>query len=458
MRPAVPPSVRGGLNDGPRGSIVMPWPINRAMTRSWKDIQLKNITSKSLFQLRGRLLAGVMMALPVAGVLPVHAASAADQLGEKVGTALQKAQTDLAAKKYPQAMADVDAADAVTGKSDYESYTIAQMRAAVAAQSGNVSAAISAYDTLIASPRTPAATREQMALAEGSMAFTAKDYPTAITVTEKYIKAGGKNPQMLTILIQAYYLQHDYANAARVQQAQIDATIKSGGKPTENQLQLLAACQAQLKDNAALTKTYVLLATYYPKPDYWAQVVHSVLSNPNMAPGLRLDIDRVRLESGLVKTPAEYMDITELAMQAGLPQLALDVINQGYSTGVLGHDASAPREEKLKALVTQSVTDRKAGLDTAAAQATTGNAMLTAGYNYVLFGQGDKGIALMKQGIARGPSDVNIARLHLGLAQAAAGQKDAAIATLNSVEGTNGARDIAQFWVLKLNSAAAAAH
>ncbi|EGG78252.1 hypothetical protein SXCC_01082 [Gluconacetobacter sp. SXCC-1] len=441
------------MNDGPSGSILMPWPINRAMTRSWKDIQLKNITSKSLFQLRGRLLAGVMMALPVAGVLPAHGAHAADQLGEKVGVALQKAQTELAAKKYPQAMADVDAADAVSGKSDFESYTIAQMRAAVAAQSGNVPAAIAAYDTLIASPRTPAATKEQMALAEGSMAFTAKDYPTAVAVTEKYIKAGGKNPQMLTILIQAYYLQHDYANAARVQQAQIDATLKAGAKPAENQLLLLATCQAQLKDNSALTKTYVLLATYYPKPDYWAQVVHSVLSVPNMAPGLRFDIDRVRLEAGLVKTPSEYMDITELAMQAGMPQLALDIINQGYSSGVLGHDASAPREEKLKALVTQSVADRKAGLDAAAAQATTGNAMLTAGYNYVLFGQADKGLALMQQGLSKGPSDVNIGRLHLGLAQAAAGQKAAAIATLGSVEGNNGARDIAQFWVLKLNAA-----
>ncbi|GBR19980.1 hypothetical protein LV564_15525 [Komagataeibacter nataicola] len=417
---------------------------------------MKNITSKSLFRLRGRLLAGVMMALPVAGILPLHGAHAADQLGQKVGTALQKAQTDLAAKKYPQAMADVDAADAVSGKTDYESYTIAQMRAAVAAQSGNVPAAISAYDTLIASPRTPAATKEQMALAEGSMAFTAKDYPTAVTVSEKYIKAGGKNPQMLTILIQAYYLQHDFANAARVQQGQIDATIKAGGKPTENQLQLLAACQAQLKDNAALTKTYVMLATYYPKPDYWAQVVHSVLSNPNMAPGLRLDIDRVRLESGLVKTSAEYMDITELAMQAGLPQLALDIINQGYASGVVGHDASAPRSEKLKAMVAQTAESTKANLDTAASQAATGNAMLTAGYNYVLNGQADKGLALMQQGLAKGPTDINIGRLHYGLAQAAAGQKAAAITTFNSVEGTNGARDIAQFWVLKLNAAPAA--
>lgn len=427
------------------------------MTRSWKDIQLKNITSKSLFRRQGRLLAGVMtVALLGVTALP-HGARAADVLGQKVGTALQQAQTALAAHKYPQAMSAIDEADAVAGKSDYESYTIEQMRAAVAAQSGNVPVAISAYDKLIASPRTPAATKEQMALAEGSMAFTAKNYPQAIAVTEKYIKAGGKNPQMLTILIQSYYLQHDFANAARVQQAQVDAAIKAGGKPTENQLQLLAACQAQLRDNAGLTHTYVQLATYYPKPDYWAQVVHSVLSNPNMAPALRLDIDRVRLEAGLVKTSAEYMDIAELALQAGLPQIGLDVLNQGYASGVLGHDANAPRTERLKALVTQNVTERKAALDATAAQATTGNAMLTAGYNYVLAGQADKGLALMQQGLAKGPTDVNIGRLHLGLAQAAAGRKADAIATLNSVEGTNGARDIAQFWVLKL-SAPAAAH
>ncbi len=416
---------------------------------------MKSSKLKSSFRVRGMLLAGAVTALPLSVFLMVQPAQAADELGEKVGKNLQTAQTALAAHKYPQAMAAVDAAEAVSGKTEYESYTIDQMRAAVAAQSGDVNAAISAYDKLIASGRTPAATKEQMALAEASMAYTAKDYPRAAQVAEKYIKAGGANPQMYTILIQAYYLQKDYANAARAQQAQINVQAKAGTKPTENQLQLLAACQAQTHDQAALMQTYVALATYYPKPDYWAQVVHSVLSNQHMAPALRLDIDRVRLAAGLVKTPAEYIDIAELAMQAGLPQIALDVMNEGYGANVLGHDAGAAREDRLKQMITQTVADRKANIATAetqAQQSPNGNALVTTGYNYVTFGQADKGLQVMNAGIAKGPTDLNIAKLHLGLAQAAAGQKAAAIATLKGVGGDNGARDIAQFWVLKLGA------
>lgn len=416
---------------------------------------MKSSKLKSSFLSRGMLFAGAVTALPLSVFLMTQPAQAADVLGEKVGKNLQTAQSALAAHKYPEAMAAVNAAEAVSGKTDYESYTIDQMRAAVAAQSGNVPEAISAYDKLIASPRTPAATKEQMVQAEAGMAYTAKDYTRAAQVAEKYIKAGGTNPQMYTILIQAYYLQKDYANAARAQQMQIDAQSKAGTKPTENQLQLLAACQAQLHDQSALMQTYVLLATYYPKPDYWAQVVHSALSNPHMAPALRLDVDRVRVAAGLVKTPAEYIDIAELAMQAGLPQIALDVMNEGYSTNVLGHDAGAAREDRLKQMIVQTVADRKANIATAETQAQAapnGNALLTVGYNYVTFGQADKGLQLMNAGIAKGPTDINIARLHLGLAQAAAGQKAAAITTLKSVGGDNGARDLAQFWVVKLGS------
>lgn len=420
-----------------------------------RTLKLKTTNLKSSFRARAMLLAGAVTALPLSVFLMVQPAQAADVLGEKVGKNLQTAQTALAAHKYAEAMAAVNAADAVSGKTDYESYTIEQMRGAVAASSGNVAVAISAYDKVIASPRTPAAMKEQLALSEAGMAYGAKDYARAAQIADKYVKAGGANPQMYTILIQSYYLGKDYANAARAQQAQIDMQAKAGTKPTENQLQLLAACQTQTHDQAALTKTYVALATYYPKPDYWAQVVHSALSNPHMAGALRLDADRVRLAAGLVKTPAEYIDIAELAMQAGLPQIALDVMNEGYSANVLGHDAGAAREDRLKQMITQTVADRKANIATAetqAQQAPNGNALVTTGYNYVTFGQADKGLQLMNAGIAKGTTDVNIARLHLGLAQAAAGQKAAAITTLKSVGGDNGAQDIAQFWVLKLGA------
>ncbi|MBB2196706.1 MAG: hypothetical protein ABF479_12470 [Gluconacetobacter sp.] len=412
----------------------------------------------SLRLFRAGLLAGVIAAVPFS-VSSVGSAWAADTLSAKVGKPLQEAQTALAAHNYAKAMAAVDAAEAVPGKSDYEEYTVTQMRAAVAAQSGNVAAATAAYDKLIASSRTPKDAKLQMMMAEATMAYTAKDYPRAVAGTEQYLKAAGSNPAMETLLIQSYYLQQDYKNAARVQQAQIDATIKAGKVPVESQLQLLAACQTQLKDQSGLNHTYVMLVSYYPKPEYWALILHGLITNPKVAPGLQLDVYRIRLAAGVLTAPSDFMDMTELAMQAGMPQLALDLINAGYASGVLGKDAGAAREAKLKAMVVKAVADKKATIaadEAAAATAPTGNALLTVGYNYVTFGQADKGLAVMQKGLAKGPLDPNIGKLHYGLAQAAAGHTADAIATLKTVAGENGARDIAQLWILKLTPASAA--
>ncbi len=405
---------------------------------------------------RMALLAGAVFCLPLS-VSCVSSAQAADVLSPAVGKPLQAAQAALAAHNYAKAMAAVNDADAIKGKNDYESYTIDQMRAAVAAQSGDVAAATSAYDKLIASPRTPKDAKAQMMMAEATMAYTAKDYAHAIPAIERYLKQAGPNEQMETLLVQSYYLQKDFKNAARVQQTMIDETIRAKKVPTENQLQLLATCQSQMKDTGAMTHTYVLLATYYPKPEYWALLLHGLVTNPKLPPALQLDVYRIRLAAGNLTATGDFMDATEIAMQMGLPQVALNIMNQGYASGALGKDAGAAREAKLKALVVKTVEDKKASADSdaaAAAQAPSGNALITAGYNYVTFGQVDKGLDLIRQGIAKGPFDVNVAKLRLGEAQMDGGRVADAITTFGTVEGDNGARDIAELWALKLKSAA----
>ncbi|GBR03694.1 hypothetical protein AOE01nite_29920 [Acetobacter oeni] len=405
---------------------------------------------------RMALLASAMFCLPLS-VSGLSSAQAADTLSPAVGKPLQAAQTALAGHNYSKAMAAVNEADAVKGKNDYESYTIDQMRAAVAAQSGDVAGATAAYDKLIASSRTPKDAKAQMLMAEATMAYTAKDYAHAVPAIERYLKQVGPNAQMETLLVQSYYLQNDFKNAARVQQTMIDETLKAKKVPSENQLQLLATCQSQMKDTGGMTHTYVLLATYYPKPEYWALLLHGLVTNPKLPPALQLDVYRIRLAAGNLTSTGDFMDATEIAMQMGLPQVALNIMNQGYTAGALGKDAGAAREAKLKALVVKTVEDKKASADAdaaAAVNAPTGNALITAGYNVVTFGQVDKGLDLIRQGIAKGPFDINVAKLRLGEAQMDAGRSADAIATFDTVDGDNGAKDIAQLWALKLKSAA----
>ena len=294
-------------------------------------------------------------------------------------------------------------------------------------------------------------------MAEASSAYQLRDYAAAIGAIQRYNKVGGRSPAMYQLLIQCYYLQKDYVRAAATQSAQIEYEIKSGQVPPEAQLQLLANCQLQSSDQGGLTRTMVRLVTYYPKPEHWAQLMHGLRANPNVPPGLQYDIDRLRLEVGLLTTTADFMDATELAVQAGLPVQAMSVMDKGYASGALGKDAQAPREARLKALVEKTIADKKASIaaDEAAAHGMKdGDALLNVGYSYVDLGQGPKGIAVMKEAIAKGGINLpDAATLHLGLAYLATGDKAAAIRTLQGVTGTDGAADLAHLWLLRIGKA-----
>lgn len=408
--------------------------------------------------------AGLLTGVALSGVLaaglppmPPMPAQAQDMLRPVVGKPLQKAQALAHAGQFPAALAQVGIADAAKNKTANESFVIAEMRASIAQQSGDFKAAIAADDALLRSGKVPVAEQQKLLMAEASSAYQLRDYAQSISAIGRYYKVGGNLPAMQQLLIQCYYLQKDYAHAAAAQSAQIEAEIKAGQVPPEAQLQLLASCQLQTSDKVGLNRTMVQLVTYYPKPDYWAQLMQGLRSNPNVPDRLQYDIDRLRLEVGLLTSTGDFMDMTELGVQAGLPVQALSVIDRGYASGALGRDAQAPREARLKALVEKTIADKKASIAADEASARTmngGDALLSVGYSYVDLGQPAKGIALMKEAIAKGglaaPED---ATLHLGLAYLAARDKANAIRTLQAVSGNDGAADLAHLWQLRVGKA-----
>jgi len=424
-------------------------------------MRLSRSSSRMRFLPLAGLMTGVALsALPAIGfslvALPMLAApaQAQDALSPAVGKPLQKAQALAHKGQFPAAMAQVDLADAVKSKTANESFVIAEMRASIAQQSGDFHAAIAADDALIRSGKVPAAEQQKLLMAEASSAYQLHDYALTISSIARYYKAGGNAPSMQQLLIQCYYLQKDYAHAAEVQSAQIEAEIKAGQVPPEGQLQLLASCQIQSNDQSGLTRTMVRLVSYYPKPDYWAQLIHGLRANPNVPERLQFDIDRIRLDVGLLTATGDIMDMSEMAVQAGLPVQALAVLDKGYATGALGKDAQAAREARLKALVQTTITSKKASIaadETAARTMKAGDALLNVGYTYVDLGQSAKGIAIMKEAIGKdGLLAPNDALLHLGLAYMVSGDKANAISTLKTVGGTDGAADLAHLWLLRI--------
>lgn len=382
-------------------------------------------------------------------------AQESDKLRPEVGKPLQKAQDFVKQHKLPEATAQVHEADNAKNKTAYESFVIEQVRGSIAQASGDYAAAAKSYETQIASGRISGAEETKLVMAVATASYQLKDYPKAVTWIQRYLKEGGTDPAMRALLISAYYSAGDYANAGKAQAEQIAAEEKAGAKPTEEQLQLLQACQTQTKDNAGFANTIEKLVTYYPKKDYWALLIHGLQVKPGFASDrLALDLDRLQLAVGTLSTSAQYMDMAQISLQAGLTGEAKVIVDKGYATGVLGTGAEAPRQQRLKDLVARTIAEDQANMgkgDADAAAAKDGQAQLDLGAKYVSYGQYDKGIPAMEAGIKKDslkrPED---AKLHLGLAYLAAGQKAKAVQMLKTVGGTDGTADLARLWILQI--------
>jgi len=390
--------------------------------------------------------------LLLAAMLSAGTAFAQGALRPEIGKPLAKAKSFLAARRYSEAMAQVRVADNARNKTAEESFVIAQMRGAIAQTSGDVATAARTYQELLASGRVPPAEQVKLLMAEASMSYQLKDYPAVVSWTDKYFKAGGTDPAMRTLLIQAYYLQKDYANAAKLQSAQIVAAFHAGQKPTEQQLQLLAACQQNTGDKAGFQNTMTQLVYYYPKPDYWQNLIHNVQTKPGYSDRLTLDVDRFEAAIGLIKTPQDVMEMTELALQVPLPSEAKTIIDKGYADGLLGQGAEAARHQRLRDLVNRTLADQQKTLGKQDADALTdrdGNRLLMIGETYVSAGNFGKGIPMMEQAIRKGGlHHAEDAKLHLGLAYLRSGNKAKAVQVFHTVGGREGAADVARLWTL----------
>ena len=381
------------------------------------------------------------------------AAAAQEALRPEVGKPLAKAKQLLAAHQFAAAQAQVRAASAVRGLTANESFIIEEMRGAVAQQSGDVATASKTYADMLASGRVPASEQTKLYMAEASMAYQMKSYPNVVAWTQKYLHAGGNAPEMRTLLIQAYYLQGDFPNAAKLQAAQIAATVKAGQRPTEQQLQLLARSQEEMHDTLGFGNTMTMLVTYYPKPDYWQNLIHSAQTRPGFNSRLQLDIDRFEFALGMIKKPADLMDMTELALQVPLPGEAKAIVDAGFASGTFGAGPEAARQQRLRALVNKVYADEQPKLAAREADANAahdGNLLAALGDEYGSYGQYDHGIALMQAGLKKGglrhPDDV---KLHLGLVYLHAGHKADAVRTFRTVGGSEGAAEIARLWILQ---------
>lgn len=411
----------------------------------------------------GALLAGIAIGAgssgfvglaPIRSALAKEQSSAGNTVRPEIGKPIRAAIELIKHKRGKDALARVREADAVPNKTPYETYLIEQVRAQAAAAAGDAAEAAQAFEAIAASAFTSPSQRLQFLAAAAGQYYQSRNYAKTAALGARYFKDGGADKSMRTLYVQALYLGNDFAAAGRELQSQIQSEEQAGGTPAEEQLQLLANVYVKLHDNAAYANVLEQLAAYYPKKDYWLAVVASVAARPGFSERLSLDLARLKLATGTMRTAAEYVEAAQLSILAGLPVEAKKIIDEGYAAGLLGTGPDAERHRRLKDMAARNLVEdtRTLGQDDAeAAAAKGGTALLNSGLNYVLHGSTGKGLEMMEQGLRKGglkhPDD---ARLHLGYAYHLAGQNQKAIRIFKTVHGTDGAASLARLWIIRL--------
>lgn len=363
----------------------------------------------------------------------------ADALRPDVAKPLAAAQELYRAHKYRDALGKIAQAAAVPNRTPYETYMVEEMRGAAAMAAGESGTAAQAYEAVLSSGRLSGDDEQRTTAALAGIYFQQKNYPLAIRIAQRYLKAGGTDPEMRTLLTQSYYLSNDCAPVVSQLKASTDAQANGGHAPDEGQLQMLATCAQKVKDGNAYRGALGLLVAYHPSPTYWDEMITAIRGNPGYLSSLDLDIYRLRRATGSLATADAYMEMTQLALVAGSPAEGKQVIDQGFASGVLGKDAQADREKRLQALAAKRA---QPGGD-----AATPAAPIDAGMNLVFAGHAQQGLPMMEQAIAKGGLEhLDAARLRLGEAYYVAGQKARAIQVLRTVKGADGSGDLAKLW------------
>jgi hypothetical protein len=268
-------------------------------------------------------------------------------------------------------------------------------------------------------------------------------------------KAAGDNSGTLR-QIQEYVQgsSGDYGQVARDNAAKVAAAENAGRRPDEDDLLRLADAYRHTNNKAGDLGVKEKLVLNYPSNKQYSSIYLADLpGKPGFAQrNFSLDLLRLRLSSGNLTSAADYMDLAQQLLQAQLPAEAKAVVDKAYAAGAFGTGAEAPRQQRMRDLVNKTLAESSASLAKRTADAKagkTGDDLVAIGTEYASMGKYDEGIALIQEGIAKDklkrPED---AKLRLGVAQLQSGKgKAAAAKTLRTVQGTDGAPEIARLYL-----------
>lgn len=406
------------------------------------------------------LLKGAALAAATALLLS-QAAGAADEPkhtnSPKLGKPLSAAQEDIKNKKYADAITKLKAAEGIEGKTAYDQHLINDLLGFAYAHSNDYPDAAKAYEAELDDGFTPEADKPGRIKLLAGVNYDLKNYDKAIDYGQRAIKGGFADEQMRVMVGQAYYLKGDYKGTAKFEENGIDATLKGGGTPANQSLQLLLSACVKLDDSQCTNKTLERLVTYYPKPEYWYNLLYGLIKQTASSDTNTLQTFRLMNEVDVLKNSDDYTEMAQLALEVGSPGEAEHVLEKGFGKNMFTDQRSADKNRRLldkaKAAATaDQPTLAKTSKEADASATGTKNAAM--GVAYYGYQQYDKAVDEFSKAISKGglknPPET---QLMLGIAQLKDGHKDDAVKSFHAVKGDPILERLASLWALHAKQA-----
>ena len=367
---------------------------------------------------------------------PAHAAAAttfkipADN--KPLADAFSAALADAKAGRYPEAIAKAKQADGMPGKPAGMAIQLHQLIYAWAVQGKDYNAALDQLDKMIAANEGNKAENIKNALA---ISFTAKN-----TAKQKqYADLMGSNMDNETRLFIASQMAQAGQNKEALEFAQ---PALQAGNASEAALKFKQAISFKMNDINGRRAALEQLVGSYPKLEYWHDLLQLARNDKGLNDEQTMDIYRLRLAVGDLKSQADYQDSAQQALIAGYPAEAKAIIAKGMAA------KAVQKDERIGRLIAKIESDRVAA--EAATKALEGkgdpNSNVKLGLIYWTQGKGKEAEDAIRKGMGGKPADPEAAKVALGHALLAQGKKPEAIAAFDSVAPRSKEAPIARMW------------
>jgi tetratricopeptide (TPR) repeat protein len=397
------------------------------------------------------LIAGGASSGNVIGVKPAFAADAPKKVSAKLGKQFQEAQSLVTQRKFKEALAKLDELKAAPGKSAYENFVIAQL--AYASYNGlqQYGDAAKAAEAALETGQVPEAQKQTLRKGVVQNYFLAKNIAKFNEESARYQKDFGPDLDLQNLSVQALYQGGNYKAAAEAGRQLIKAAEAKGVPVKEEWLKLIRFAEHEQGNSTGEQAALEQLVQRFPSREYWADLLLMAQRNIKGSTKSQLEIYRIMYSAGVLSKPEDYMEMAQLAIQAGVPMEATKVIEAGMKKGVLGQGQQKDRQIRLLNMAKSQADEGLKALpttDSEAKAAPTGDADVKVGEVYWATGQNDKAIEAIQRGLKKGVKDKDDAALRLGIVYLASGKRTQATDAFKTIAPNTPSAQVARLWSL----------